>query len=87
MRAGLPVIATEVGGVGEIVNDGTTGYLVSSGNHRSFSQAMRALASDPKRGVEMGNNGYRRVTVRYSIEQTVRTIERVYRDIQIDNVS
>lgn len=53
MAAGLPVVATAVGGVPELVEDGVTGALVPAGDSAAFASALSALARNPSRG-EMG---------------------------------
>ncbi|MGI9073013.1 MAG: glycosyltransferase [Bryobacteraceae bacterium] len=57
MAAGLPVVATRVGGVPEIVEHGRTGLIVSPQNRRDLADAVRTLADDPKRRREMGAAG------------------------------
>ena len=46
MSMGLPVVATRVGGIPEIVKDGETGFLVAPGDHEAIVRAIRSLASD-----------------------------------------
>jgi hypothetical protein len=53
MAAGLPVVATAVGGVPELVADGQTGLLVPPGDVRSFADALTCLAGNPGRRCEM----------------------------------
>jgi glycosyltransferase involved in cell wall biosynthesis len=47
LAAGLPVIATSVGGVPEIVDNGVTGLLLPPGDTQAFSESMRTLAASP----------------------------------------
>jgi glycosyltransferase involved in cell wall biosynthesis len=54
MAAGLPVVATNVGAVGEAVCDGETGLLVPPGDVRTLSAALAALMQDPSRRQSMG---------------------------------
>jgi glycosyltransferase involved in cell wall biosynthesis len=54
MAAGLPVVATAVGGVPEIVEHGRTGLLVSPGDTGAFAAAINALAGDPGLRREIG---------------------------------
>jgi glycosyltransferase involved in cell wall biosynthesis len=45
--AGLPLVATNVGGIGEIVKDGETGFLVSTGDIATLTSALRMLVENP----------------------------------------
>lgn len=57
MAAGLPVIATDVGAIGEAVRDGETGLLVPPGDVRALGAALDALVSDRARRRAMGERG------------------------------
>jgi glycosyltransferase involved in cell wall biosynthesis len=57
MRAGLPVVASGVGGVGEGVSDGETGFLVPRGNANQFGRRIESLLADPALRERMGNAG------------------------------
>ncbi|HEY1794478.1 MAG TPA: glycosyltransferase family 4 protein [Stellaceae bacterium] len=52
--SGLPVVAGNSGGVGDIVADGTTGMLVPAGDAEAFAEAVRGLILDPGRRAAMG---------------------------------
>jgi glycosyltransferase involved in cell wall biosynthesis len=54
MAAGLPVVATAVGGVPELVEDGVTGILAARGDVQALASALDALAENPQRRLEMG---------------------------------
>lgn len=54
MAAGLPVVATAVGGVPELVEDGVTGILAPPGDVQALASALEALVGDPQRRREMG---------------------------------
>ncbi|MGO9095331.1 MAG: glycosyltransferase [Bryobacteraceae bacterium] len=54
MAAGLPVVATAVGGVPELVEDGVTGILAPRGDLRALKSALEALAGNQVRRLEMG---------------------------------
>jgi glycosyltransferase involved in cell wall biosynthesis len=70
MAAGLPVVATAVGSVPELVADGETGLLVLPGQERAFADALASLARDPGRWREMGNAGLRRAAA-FSVDTMV----------------
>ena len=61
MAAGLPVVATRVGGVPELVADGHTGVLVNSGDAAAMSDAMQAFATDGALRGRMGEAGRTRL--------------------------
>jgi glycosyltransferase involved in cell wall biosynthesis len=56
-----PVIATRVGGMVELVEEGVNGMLVEPGNCRQLSQAMTQILSHPTLGREMGERGFAKV--------------------------
>jgi glycosyltransferase involved in cell wall biosynthesis len=55
LAAGLPVIATDVGGVSEMVEDGRNGRLVPRGSVPHLKEALRDLVRDPERRRRMGH--------------------------------
>jgi sugar transferase (PEP-CTERM/EpsH1 system associated) len=67
MAAGLPVVATRVGGVGEVVVDGVTGTLVEPGNPAALAQALRGYVEDESRRAEHGCAGRQHVEQRFSL--------------------
>ncbi len=79
MAAAKPVVATNGGGVPEIVNDGATGILVPMGDAQAMADAMCALLADPKRAREMGNLGRQRVLDHFTVARTAAKVETVLR--------
>lgn len=78
MAAGKPVIATNGGGVPEIVEDGKTGILVPMGNVQAMAEAISRLLADPALAADMGARGRERVRDHFTIEQKARKVEAVY---------
>jgi glycosyltransferase involved in cell wall biosynthesis len=81
MAAGLPVIATSVGGTPEIVADGTTGVLVAPGDPAAMAQALARISADPRRAAAMGRAGRDRVAERFTLERMVNEYARAYSEI------
>jgi glycosyltransferase involved in cell wall biosynthesis len=81
MAAGLPVIATNVGGNPEIVQDGETGFLVPARDPKALSDAMSRVLASPELGVHLGQAGYERVSRNFSLASTVRQTEDLYNDL------
>jgi glycosyltransferase involved in cell wall biosynthesis len=69
MERARPVIAAEIGGLGELVEEGVTGYLVPAGEAESLADAMVRLASDPPGAAEMGSAGRRRALEQFLQER------------------
>lgn len=77
MSVGCPVIATAVGGVPEMVQDGRTGLLAEPGNHECLAEAIAALALEPAFRDRLAQAA--RVSVAaYSLEAMVDAIEETY---------
>jgi glycosyltransferase involved in cell wall biosynthesis len=81
MAARLPVIATNVGGNPEIVQDGKTGFLVPARDPNALSEAMSRVLASPELGVQLGQAGYERVARNFSLASTVRQTEDLYNDL------
>jgi glycosyltransferase involved in cell wall biosynthesis len=77
MAAGIPVVATNVGGVPEIVSDGA-GLLVPAGDEAALAGAIESLLDDPSRAREIGEAGRRRVLERFSAGANVQATRRLY---------
>jgi L-malate glycosyltransferase len=75
---GLPVIASKVGGLPEVVLDGHTGCLVEPGSVQAAAQQIRRLAEDPQRRAEWGTQGRAHVLQNYSWEQSLTRMEALY---------
>lgn len=81
MAAGLPVVATDVGGIGEAVEHGSTGLLVPDGDDNAFAEAIVTLLLNPERRIAMGRQGRQRCAERFEIGQIVRQHERYYQQL------
>jgi glycosyltransferase involved in cell wall biosynthesis len=79
MACGLPVVATSVGGVPEVVESGPEGLLVPPGDAASLTGAMQFLLDNPQRRAAMGQASRRRAAAEFSEETMVQAYDRLYR--------
>ena len=78
MSLGKPLVATDEGGVPEIVEHGRTGFMVPAGDPEAMAGALRQLLASPELRAEMGERGRRRVHEHFSIERFARDMEHLY---------
>lgn len=81
MYTGLPVIATNVGGIPEIVINEVTGLLVPAENPEALSEAIIRLLSNPDLMQKMGENGRHRVLTHFNPENFIKAHENLYIDL------
>lgn len=73
----IPVIASHVGGIPEIVHNGKNGILIAPGNKKQLYQAIMQLADNPEERMRLGNNGYE-VSKSYYPNHIEKQIEKLY---------
>lgn len=78
MAAGLPVVATRVGGVSEIVEDGLSGLLVPSGDRTALAEAILLVLQDSRLAIRLARAGQERVRKRFSIERLLEDLNHLY---------
>jgi glycosyltransferase involved in cell wall biosynthesis len=78
--AGKPVVATDVGGVSEVIADHETG-LVTSKNADSIAAALNSLILDTQKRTQMGRLATSRARVNFSIDQMVNAHVSLYKSI------
>jgi starch synthase len=97
MACGAPVVASAVGGIPEVVEDGKTGYLVhfeSDGTPmgapkdreafaRAFAARVNELVADPKRAADFGKAGRARVEATFSWSAIARQTAELYRSLRV----
>jgi glycosyltransferase involved in cell wall biosynthesis len=79
MLASLPVVATRVSAVPEVVVDGETGALVAAGDDEALGRELAALLADPARASALGAAGRARAQAEFSVERMVERTLDVYR--------
>ncbi|MEN3284946.1 MAG: hypothetical protein V7607_6086 [Solirubrobacteraceae bacterium] len=78
MEAGLPVVATRVGGLPDLIDDGVHGLLVPRRDPAALAGALHALLGDPGRRRAMGEAGRRRRREQFDFEVMVQRLEDLY---------
>jgi glycosyltransferase involved in cell wall biosynthesis len=78
--AGVPTIASRIGGVPELVEDGVSGLLVAADDARALAEAIEMLANDDRRAAELGGGALERVRTRHSPERYRSRILATYGD-------
>ena len=81
MAAGLPVVASGIFGIPELVEEGVTGLLVPPGDPAAIARAIAALAADPAIRRRMGAAARRRYEERFTLERFVAETVAVYREL------
>ena len=78
MACETPVVASAVGGILEVVEDGKTGVLVEPGRPEALAAAIRGVLADPARGRAMGRAGRLRVEAQFSWASVAERTREVY---------
>ena len=80
MLAGLPVVATRVSAVPEVVADGETGLLVEAGDVNALATALETLLTDRGRASALGEAGRRRAREEFSVGRMAERTHAVYEE-------
>lgn len=78
---GKPVVASCVGGVPEVVEDGVHGLLVEPGNADDLAKALMALLADPVRRDQMGRAAFERVQTHFSVERQASAYAQLFKEV------
>lgn len=81
MAAGLPVIASRVGGNAELVQDGVTGMLVPSEDSAALSAALLKLLSEPALAARLAQAGHESTVRNFSFERLVQDVDALYTEL------
>jgi glycosyltransferase involved in cell wall biosynthesis len=78
MASKLPVVATKVGGVPELLEHGHNSFLVESEDPGAFAQALRLILTDGPLRKQMGQAGYERIIADFQLDDKVAELGNVY---------
>jgi glycosyltransferase involved in cell wall biosynthesis len=79
--AGVAVVATDVGGTGEVVVDGRTGVLVPPGDPVAFADAVAGLLLDPARRARFGRHAREHAVTNFGVQAWTARLGEVYRSV------
>ena len=75
---GRPIVTTDMAGCREVVRDGDNGLLVPPRAPEALAEALRALAGDPARRLELGRRGRERAVSEFALDRVVAATLAVY---------
>jgi len=81
MACGSAVVASDIGGIPEVVANGETGILVPARDESAFAAAINALIRDPARAAALGARGRQRAVAEFSWDQIAAQTAELYRDL------
>jgi glycosyltransferase involved in cell wall biosynthesis len=81
MEAGLPIVATRVGGVPDLIEDGVHGLLVEPGDHRGLAAAIDDLLTDRARASALGAHARERRRREFDLDAMVHAVEALYEEL------
>jgi glycosyltransferase involved in cell wall biosynthesis len=81
MAAGVPVVATDVGGNPEVVDEGGSGFLVPARNPEALADRICRVLGDPALAARLGERGRTRAADLFSIDRMLRDTQRLYEDL------
>jgi glycosyltransferase involved in cell wall biosynthesis len=81
MDAGKPIVATDVGGIPEVIEDGVHGVLVPPRDEAALAAAVADVLRDPEAAKEMGARARDRCRREFSLDRTVERLQQLYRQL------
>ena len=84
MSCGLPILATNVGGVNELVKHGKTGFLVPSNDLNVLVKYCKILIDSPKQRKEFGNRGLNFINDKFSSEKMVTEFKNIFDSLTVN---
>ena len=85
MSAGIPVLASQVGGIPDLVEDGLNGSLCDPADPESIRNGLRRILENPDHAAQMGAAGKQRALERYLPVQVAKRHLEIYREVLISH--
>jgi glycosyltransferase involved in cell wall biosynthesis len=83
MGLGKPAVASSVGGIPDLIEEGKTGFLTPPGDAQSLARAIRILLSDPELRTRMGSEARRRYESCFTLQRMIDLHERLYDSVPV----
>ena len=84
MSAGLPVIATNINAIPEMVKEGETGFLIQPGDRADLAAKLRILQENPALCRQMGEKGRKIVEQTFNVQTHCQTLENIFQEITVE---
>lgn len=78
MAMGLPVVASRLDGIAEVIEDGVEGFLVESAGTKGFVERCATLLENPAKSSELAANARAKIETRFSVERMTSAVEAIY---------
>ena len=78
MAMGLPVVASKLDGIAEVIEDGREGFLIESNDTHGFVERCAALLENPAKSSEVAANARAKIEARFSVERMTSAVEAIY---------
>lgn len=82
MAHGLCVVASDVGGIPEMIDDGTSGLLVPAGDNAALTDALRRVLTDADLAARLGAAARKRVLAEFDVDVVWRRFDALYREVR-----
>jgi glycosyltransferase involved in cell wall biosynthesis len=76
--AGIPAVASKIGGIPEIIDDNQTGILIEAGNDKQIAQAIEKLLDNPSLRSQMGRAAVAKTSSQFTLEQMISETKALY---------
>ena len=81
MAAGIPIVGTDVGESGYIIDEGRNGLVVRPRDTAAMADALQALVSDPLRRQQMGHDAQLKFAENYTVDKMISNYCRIYENL------
>ena len=81
MAYGCAIVASETGGIPQMISHGQTGILTTPGDARALKQGLERVLSDAELGRELGENARHKVQEEFSMDHNMEELLQIYRKV------